>query len=65
MNKYVGRVIEIVYLDRKGMFSQRIIRVHEVRDGVVRAYCYTRKAPRVFRVDDILAVQPLDRRVAR
>jgi predicted DNA-binding transcriptional regulator YafY len=35
-----------------------MIRVLDVRDGVVRAYCLTTGAPRTFRVENILAALP-------
>ena len=61
MHKYVGRRIEIIYMAKGGRISQRTIRVLDVRGGVVRAYCFTTGAPRTFRIDSILAVQPAAR----
>ena len=59
IGKYVGRVVEIIYLDRSGRFSRRKIEVRAVHDGIVRAYCTASGAPRTFRVENILAVQPV------
>lgn len=59
MDKYIGRIINIIYLDRNGQFSQRRIRVISVKDDLVQAHDYTRQAPRVFRRENILAVQPV------
>lgn len=59
MLKYMGRTVEIIYLDRRGRFSRRRIRVAAVRGDVVRAYDLDRRAPRVFRIENILAVQPV------
>ncbi|WP_332238636.1 hypothetical protein [Sporolactobacillus sp. KGMB 08714] len=50
-----GDIVEIIYLDRKGQFSQRRIRILEVGTIFVRAYCYNRKQIRVFQKDGILA----------
>jgi|GEM_PF-443286 len=56
--KYIGRRVEIIYQSADGRLSQRVVRVLGVRDGVVRAFCEVSGAPRTFRVDNILAVQP-------
>jgi len=57
MKKYIGCTINIVYLDRHGQFSQRRIRVSAVGVEKILAYDLDRRAPRVFRVDNILAMQ--------
>jgi predicted DNA-binding transcriptional regulator YafY len=57
MECYIGQTIEVIYLDREGRFTQRIIMVREVEGGWVSAYCYARGAPRRFRLDHILAVR--------
>lgn len=58
MNKYVGNVIEIIYLDRKGKITQRKIEVLAVKDGRIRAKCLQSGGPRLFLAENILAVQP-------
>jgi predicted DNA-binding transcriptional regulator YafY len=58
MHKYIGRRVEIIYQSADGSLTQRMIRVLDVRDGVVRAYCLTTGAPRTFRVENILAALP-------
>ncbi|WP_255223037.1 hypothetical protein [Paenibacillus sp. 7541] len=37
MNKYVGNVVEIIYMDRKGRITHRKIEVLAVKDGRIRA----------------------------
>jgi predicted DNA-binding transcriptional regulator YafY len=59
MDKYIGRVVEIIYLDRSGKVTQRKIEVRSIQGGVVRAYCLQQRAPRVFVIDRILAVAPV------
>ena len=56
MHKYIGRTVDIIYLDKSGNFTQRRIRVRSVNDGIVRAFCTASGAPRTF-----LAVQPVVR----
>jgi len=57
MQKYIGNVIEIIYLDRKGMVTQRQIEVLAVKDGRVRAKCLQSGAPRVFLESSILSMK--------
>lgn len=59
LEKYIGRTVEIIYLDRTGALTQRRIRVRSVAGGIVRAQCLATGAPRTFRVDSILALQPV------
>jgi len=61
MHKYIGRRIEIIYLAAGGKLTKRTIHVLDVRGGVVRAFCVTSGAPRSFRIDNILAAQPVAR----
>lgn len=57
MQKYIGNVIEIIYIDRKGRITQRKIEVLAVKDGRVRAKCLQSGAPRVFLEDNILSMK--------
>lgn len=59
MKKYVGQTIEMIYLDRHNRFSQRRVRIKSVDDLIVRAYCLEQQGPRVFRQENILAIQPV------
>ena len=59
--KYTGRYVEIIYLAADGRLTQRTIFVHGVRNGIVRAFCMTSRAPRTFRADSILSIQPVVR----
>jgi len=64
MHKYIGRRVEIIYQSADGRLTQRMIRVLDVRDGIVRAFCEASGAPRTFRVENILAALPIRRRSA-
>ncbi|OXM84278.1 hypothetical protein [Paenibacillus rigui] len=61
MDKYVGQTIEIIYLSKGGELTQRRVEVISVIGGVMKAKCLQRNAPRVFTIDNILAVQPVRR----
>ncbi|MFH5182952.1 hypothetical protein ACHHV8_10140 [Paenibacillus sp. TAB 01] len=57
MEKYIGKTIEIIYLGGDGRITQRQIEVKSVVNGTVKARCLQRNAPRVFRIENILAAQ--------
>lgn len=50
-----GDIIEIIYQAKDGKLSQRHVRVIEVGETYVKAYCYSRKQVRIFQRDGILA----------
>jgi predicted DNA-binding transcriptional regulator YafY len=61
--KHIGKTIEIIYVGADGQITQRLIEVRSVNKDFVKALCLQRKAPRVFRLDNILAIQPAAGRV--
>jgi len=64
LRKYMAadQPIEIIYIDRKGKSSQRTVRVLEIKDDRVKAFCCIKRAPRVFAFENILAIQPVVKR---
>ena len=61
MQKYIGQIVEIIYMDRIGRITQRVVEVRLVSGGVIKAHCLTQNAPRIFRIENILAAQPVKR----
>ncbi|WP_051776082.1 hypothetical protein [Paenibacillus tyrfis] len=57
MLRYVGRMVEIIYLGNDGSMTQRRIAVRSVERGRIKAFCFQRQAPWVFKLENILAVQ--------
>ena len=51
-----GTILEMIYQDCKGNISQRRIKVLSVNDEAFRAYCYTRRQQRTFKLCNILSV---------
>lgn len=49
------KCINIIYQDDKNQITQRIIRVLAINNSSIRAYCYYRKAQRLFKLDNILS----------
>jgi hypothetical protein len=59
--KYIGKVVLVIYQDGKGVITQRTIRVKSIEGGKVRAYDIDKRQPRVFDVARILATQLVTR----
>ncbi|CAG7654895.1 WYL domain-containing protein [Paenibacillus allorhizosphaerae] len=64
LQRYMGRTVEMIYLGRDNQITQRRVDVHSMNNGIVKAYCHERNAPRVFRVENILAVSVASRKWA-
>lgn len=66
LRKYqsTGQPIELIYLDRNGKTSQRMVRILKISGDRVKAYCLTKRGPRLFVIESILAVQPVVKRQA-
>ncbi|OMF37418.1 hypothetical protein BK133_05015 [Paenibacillus sp. FSL H8-0548] len=61
---YIGRTVQIIYNDRNRKISIRTIQVRAVRDGKVKAFCYTANAPRIFNIVNIIDVEPVKSNVS-
>lgn len=54
-----GEVLEMMYLAADGTISKRRIKVLQVGEVSFRAYCYLRKAKRIFTLENVLALVPI------
>ncbi|MFP3390580.1 WYL domain-containing protein [Brevibacillus sp. SIMBA_040] len=52
--------IQVIYLGKDGHTTMRTLRPLEVTGERLKAYCLTRKAPRIFAIDNILAAEPVE-----
>ena len=52
-------ILDMIYTAQDGTISKRRIKVKQVGDVSVRAYCYLRNANRTFKIDNILALVPI------
>ncbi len=57
-------VLEMIYQNNKGEFSQRRIQVIKMSEESFNAYCFTRKQQRTFKISNVLSVGPV-RKVRR
>jgi predicted DNA-binding transcriptional regulator YafY len=60
IEKYVGRTVEIIYLDSKGKITQRKIEVKSIKDHKIKAFCLDQCEPRIFKIANILAISPIN-----
>ncbi len=58
------QVVDLIYISRTGQTSKRAVRIHSIDGERVKAYCYARRAYRVFLLSNILAVAPTTRPAA-
>ncbi len=57
--RYIGKQVEIVYLDRRGKVTQRTIEIHRIRNGNIYSTCLCTGAPRTFSEENVLAFRPV------
>lgn len=55
--------IMIFYIDTNNSVTQRIIQVLHIEDDSIVAFCYYRKRVRTFKLNNILSVGPINKRV--
>lgn len=53
-----NEVLEMIYQNNKGEFSQRRIQVIKVNEESFSAYCFTRKQQRTFKITNVLSMGP-------
>lgn len=56
------RPIEIIYLNKDGKLSQRVVTVVELNDTYVKAYCHLRRCSRSFKLENILSAAPFKKK---
>ena len=54
--------LELIYITNENQISQRIIKVLAVTDHAIKAYCYTKKQFRTFKLENILSGAPFRNR---
>lgn len=53
------RLLDMVYLSECGQVSQRRIKVLKMKKDFIYAFCFLRQSTRSFRVNNILALEPV------
>jgi predicted DNA-binding transcriptional regulator YafY len=55
--------VEIIYMYNDGTFSKRTILVKEIVENHLNAYCLMKHQPRSFKMESILAVSQVKRKL--
>ena len=53
-----NEVLEMIYQNNKGEFSQRRIQVIKLNEESFSAYCFIRKQQRTFKLSNVLSMGP-------
>ena len=53
-------LVQLIYLDAKQKITQRNVQPTEISGTHLKAFCFLRKQIRLFRLDCILAVAPIN-----
>lgn len=56
------RPVVIIYQKQDGSFTKRTIMVYKIHAGYIKAFCYSKKQYRTFRMDRMYAVEPYQRK---
>ncbi|TQR14612.1 transcriptional regulator [Psychrobacillus lasiicapitis] len=51
--------MELIYLSRTGEMSKRKVKILKIQGDSFQAYCFKRKAKRIFLIDNVLACVPV------
>ncbi len=54
--------LEMIYINKNNQLSQRIIKVLDVTDSTIKAYCYHKRQFRTFLLSNILSIGPIRQR---
>lgn len=67
LDQYIGKVAQLIYVDRKGEVSFRNVRVLSVKGERMKAYCYSAQAVRIFNFAGIVDIEVIweGRKVAK
>lgn len=69
MNKSIIRAInnrqrlKMIYMDGVGRCTHRVIIPIKMNDDLVLAYCYTKRQVRTFKLDSVLSISPVNKRM--
>jgi predicted DNA-binding transcriptional regulator YafY len=50
------RCIDMIYINNNGEITQRMIKVLEIQEKHIKAFCFMRKGKRTFKKENVLSV---------
>ncbi|MFP7169348.1 transcriptional regulator [Terribacillus sp. 7520-G] len=57
--RFMERQVTMIYMAKDGSLTKRQVKIEKINEASVTGYCYLRKQLRTFRMDRILAIQPI------
>lgn len=54
-----NQIVDIMYMAKDNTITKRRIKLLKIAGDTVQAYCFTRHAKRTFKIENILAAQPV------
>jgi hypothetical protein len=64
IDKCIGDLIEVIYMDSKGKFTKRRVKLNAIAKGRAIVFDMEKKAVRTLVTDRILAIRPIKRHSA-
>lgn len=52
----IGKPVELIYLDKNKQLTRRHVKLLRIEGNYVQAFCYIKRSPRMFIIDNILAI---------
>lgn len=59
-----NQIVDIMYMAKDNTITKRRIRLIKVTGNTLQAYCFTRHAKRLFKIENILAAYPVINKVS-
>jgi len=60
-----GQILDMMYLSNSGEITKRRIKVFKIYGDSFQAFCFLRMTKRTFKVDNVLALIPVERKESR
>lgn len=57
-----GQVLDMIYMTNERTFTKRWIKVYRLQGESFRAYCFLRQSIRTFKIANVLALVPVEKR---
>ncbi|MFY0520580.1 transcriptional regulator [Lysinibacillus sp. UGB7] len=54
-----NEIMTMIYVSKNGEITQRKVKILKITHDTFTAYCFTRRAKRIFNFNNVLAVAPL------
>lgn len=59
---HYGQIVEVMYISNSGEITKRRIKVLKLYGDSFQAYCFLRKTKRTFKVNNVWALIPVERK---